>query len=68
MATPEEHYHAAYIYSEQVAQGFVQAQEEGGKIMAGEILMLAQLHVAMGQLKLELDRPGRGLVLPPNHR
>ncbi len=68
MATAEQHFATGEAYAQQVAQGFVEAQQAGQKINAGEVLMLGQLHVALGQLRVELDRPGRGLVLPTNHR
>jgi hypothetical protein len=35
--------------------------------MAG-MVALANLHIALGHLKLEIERPGRSLILPTNHR
>lgn len=63
MATPEEHYAVALGMANQVGQ--VLATTEG--VPANEILALAALHIDLGRLQLEIQRPGRGLILPNGH-
>jgi hypothetical protein len=63
MATPEEHYTEALHMASMAAQAMAAVDV----CPTPEVLALAQLHVALGQLKLELDRPGRNIILP-NHR
>jgi len=65
MATPEQHYAEALNMAGMVAQALAAA---GDKAPSSEVLALAQLHVAMGQLQIEISRPGRGLILPNGTR
>lgn len=60
MATPEEHYQVAVGYANQATQ----AMSASEAVPTGEVLALAQLHVALARLQLEIQRPGRGLILP----
>lgn len=63
MATPEEHYAVALGMANQVAQAM--ASNEGTP--AHEIVALAGLHVDLARLQLEIQRPGRSLILPNGH-
>jgi hypothetical protein len=63
MATPEEHYQVAAGYANQAAQ----AMGASEAVPTSEVLALAQLQVALGQLAIAIERPGRSLILP-NHR
>lgn len=65
MAKPEEHYAVALQMANMANQVLTNAGEEAP---THEVLALARLHVALGMLAVEIERPGRGLVLPNGHR
>jgi hypothetical protein len=64
MATAEEHYTEALNMAGMVAQALAAAPQAP----TPEVLALANLHIALGHLRLEIERPGRSLILPTNHR
>lgn len=61
MAKPEEHYAVALQMASMANQALAEA---GDKAPTSEVLALAQLHATLGLLQVEIERPGRGLILP----
>lgn len=60
MATPEEHYAVALGMANQVGA----AMQSNPEVPVHDIMALAALHVDLARLQLEIQRPGRSLILP----
>jgi hypothetical protein len=64
MATVEEHYAVALGLSNKIGI----ALQDRAEVPVQDILAFAQLHIELARLQLDIERPGRSLILPPNHR